>query len=145
MTIQACSAVQPTWMQEVLNSYATDPAAQSRLTQLAIASPDEHGYELSQGIIRFQGRVWIGANAALQTKLIAALHSSAVGGHSGIQATYQRVKRLFAWPGLKTAVDDFVSSVTFVSTRSIPIPTQQACFSLYLFQPGHGKISRWTS
>jgi hypothetical protein len=31
-----------------------------------------------------------------------------VGGHSGIQATYQRVKRLFAWSGLKTDVENFV-------------------------------------
>lgn len=101
MAIQACTAVQPAWLQEVVNSYVTDPAAQERLAQLALVSLDEHGYELTQGIIRFQGRIWLGANAALQTKLIAALHSSAMGGHSGVQATYQRVKRLFAWNGLK--------------------------------------------
>jgi hypothetical protein len=92
----------------VLNSYTTDKVAQDRLAQLALASPDEHGYELSQGLIRFHGRLWIGDNAALQTKLIAALHSSAVGGHSGAQATYQRVKRLFAWTGMKTAIEEFV-------------------------------------
>lgn len=108
MAIQACTEVQPAWMQEVVNSYVTDPVAQERLVQLALASPDEHGYELTQGIIRFQGRIWLGANAALQTKIIAALHSSAVGGHSGVQATYHRVKRLFAWHGLKSDVQDFV-------------------------------------
>lgn len=109
MSIQARSEVQPAWMQEVVNSYVTDPDAQERLAQLAISSPDEHGYELTQGLIRFRGRIWLGANSALQTKLIAALHSSAVGGHSGVQATYQRIKRLFAWHGLKAAVTDFVS------------------------------------
>ncbi|KAK1693348.1 hypothetical protein QYE76_010045 [Lolium multiflorum] len=108
MTIQATSSVQPVWMQEIVNSYVTDPDAQQRLVQLAIASPDDHGYELSQGVIKFQGRVWIGANSALQTKIISALHSSAVGGHSGMQATYQRLKRLFAWHGMKAAVEDFV-------------------------------------
>lgn len=108
LAIQTCTAVQQAWLQEVVNSYVTDPMAQERLAQLALASPDEHGYELSHGIIRFHGRIWLGANAALQTKLIVGLHSSTVGGHSGIQATYQRVKRLFAWPGLKTAVEDFV-------------------------------------
>ena len=51
--------------------------------------------------------MWIGANTALQTKLIAALHHSAVGGHSGATATYQRVRKLFAWPGLKRVVEDF--------------------------------------
>lgn len=50
----------------------------------------------------------IGANTALQTKLIAALHDSALEGHSGITATYQRVRKLFAWPGLKRAVEDFM-------------------------------------
>lgn len=29
-------------------------------------------------------------------------------GHSSIQATYQRVKKLFYWPGMKLAVDLFV-------------------------------------
>jgi hypothetical protein len=84
MSIQACSEIQPAWMQEVVNSYVTDPDAQRRLVGLAIASPNEHGYELKQGLICFRGRIWLGANSALQTKLIAALHSSAVGGHSGV-------------------------------------------------------------
>lgn len=108
MTIQAMSSVQPAWMQEVLNSYVTDPLAQQHLTELALSNPDEHGYDLHQGIIRYHGRIWLGANSALQTKLIAALHSSVVGGHSGAQATYVRVKRLFTWQGLKAAVIDFV-------------------------------------
>lgn len=108
MAIQTCAEIQPTWLQEVINSYATDLDAQRRLTELALVSPDEHGYTLQDGLIRFKGRVWLGANSALQTKLISAFHASAVGGHSGVQATYQRIKRLFAWHGLKRAVTDFV-------------------------------------
>jgi hypothetical protein len=96
------------WLQEVVNSYVTDTEAQNRLTKLALFSPDEHGYALQNGIITFQGRVWIGSNSALQTKILSALHTSAVGGHSGTQATYQRIKRLFAWQGLKAQVTDFV-------------------------------------
>lgn len=41
--------------------------------------------------------------------MLNALHGSAVGGHSGIPVTYRRVKQLFAWPGLKTSVQEFVS------------------------------------
>jgi hypothetical protein len=108
MTIQVCSEVQPAWLQEVLNSYLTDADAQRRLTELAIASPDAQGYELKDGLIRLRGRVWIGSNSALQTKLITAFHSSAIGGHSGADATYQRLKRLFAWTGLKAQVKDFI-------------------------------------
>lgn len=50
----------------------------------------------------------MGSNSALQTKLIAAFHSSAVGGHSGVQASYQRIKRLFFWSGMKHDVENFV-------------------------------------
>jgi hypothetical protein len=102
MVIQQCSEVQPTWLQEVLNSYVTDSDVQRRLTALAVVLPDEHGYTLRDGIIRFHGRVWIGSNSTLQTKLITAFHSSPVGGHSGAHATYQRLKKLFAWTGMKS-------------------------------------------
>jgi len=44
----------------------------------------------------------------MQTKLIAAFHSSALGGHSGVNATYHRLKKLFIWPGMKSDVDSFV-------------------------------------
>jgi hypothetical protein len=65
MAVQAVSEVQPVWMQEVLNSYAIDSAAQDLLTQLAIKSPNEQGFSLHQGIIRYKGKVWIAHNAAL--------------------------------------------------------------------------------
>jgi hypothetical protein len=57
MVIQQCSEVQPAWLQEVLNSYVTDAEAQQRLTELAVTSPDDHGYTLVQGVIRLRGRV----------------------------------------------------------------------------------------
>lgn len=103
-----CLCCHPQWLQEVANSYETDAAAQELLTQLAIYSPDDQGRALRQGIIRQGDRLWIGANTALQAKLIAVLHDSAVGGHSSIVATYQRVRKLFARPGLKRAVEDYI-------------------------------------
>lgn len=39
-----------------------------------------------------------------------ALHASGIGGHSGIHATYHRVKSLFAWPKLKQSVIQFIQS-----------------------------------
>jgi hypothetical protein len=102
--LQAVSEVTPKWMQEVLNSYSTDSQAQQLLSQLAITSPDEHGYTLDKGLIKYKGKVWIAANSALQTKLISAMHSSAIGGHSGTKATYQRIKKLFYWKGIKSDV-----------------------------------------
>lgn len=81
MALQAVSEAQPVWIQEVLNSYATDPKAQKLLISLAVHSPNAQGYVLDKGLI----------------KLIAAFHASAIGGHSGVQATYYRLKQLFCW------------------------------------------------
>lgn len=108
LTANALSLCHPLWVQEVANSYETDTEAQDLLAKLAIHSPDEAGYELHQGLIRVRGRLWIGSNTALQTKLIRALHDSAIGGHSGVTVTYHRLKKLFCWKGLKAAVDDYV-------------------------------------
>jgi hypothetical protein len=58
--------------------------------------------------MKFKGKVWVGANTALQTKIIHAFHAFVVGGHSGIQATYQKVHKLYCWTCLKTAMDSFV-------------------------------------
>ena len=92
----------------MLNSYATDAAAQQLLTELAVHSPNNLGFTLDRGLIRFKGKLWVANNSAMQTKIIAAFHSSAIGGYSGVQATYHRIKRLFHWRGLKQAVEDFV-------------------------------------
>lgn len=108
MALRAVATVQPAWVQEVINSYATDARAQTLLASLAIHSPDSDGFSLHQNIIRHNGKVWIGENAALQTRLINAMHSSAIGGHSGTNATYHRLKNLFSWKGMKQDVEAFV-------------------------------------
>jgi hypothetical protein len=106
--LQAVAVVQPQWIQEVLNSYATDPKAQQLLTELALVNPNAKGFSLHQGLIRKQNLIWIAQNLALQTKLIATFHSSAIGGHSGVLATYNRLTRHFYWKGMKKDVDSYV-------------------------------------
>jgi hypothetical protein len=63
------------------------------LAQLAVHSPNSQGYSLHQGAIKFHDRIWVGQNTGLQTKIITALHSSVVGGHSGEKGAYQRAKK----------------------------------------------------
>jgi hypothetical protein len=51
--------VKPEWMQEVINSYATDPRAQQLLSELAVTSPNSHGYHLQDGIIKYNTQIWV--------------------------------------------------------------------------------------
>jgi hypothetical protein len=78
------------------------------LAQLSIHSPNEQGFTLDEGLIRCKDKIWVAQNSALQTKLITACHSSAIRGHSGANATYYRMKKLFHWRCLKHDVEEFV-------------------------------------
>ena len=52
----------------------------------------------------------MGENKEAQQAILLSLHSSGIGGHSGVQGTYQRVKALFSWPALKQSMEQFVKS-----------------------------------
>ncbi|PVH33838.1 hypothetical protein PAHAL_8G076400 [Panicum hallii] len=144
MAIPAVSEILPLWIQEVINSYVTDSEAQQLSQQLAITSPDNSGYYLNKGVIRQGSKIWVGHNSALRTKLIAAFHDSALGGHSGVQGTYQRVKRMFVWEGLKQDVDSFVKQCGVCQQakheRSKPAGLLQPLHLLEL-----GRIGQWIS
>jgi transposase InsO family protein len=62
------------------------------------------------GLIHYKDKIWVGNNQTLQQQLISQMHSSPIGGHSGIPATVKRIQALFAWPGLKKQVTQFVHS-----------------------------------
>jgi hypothetical protein len=51
----------------------------------------------------------VGDNKHIQLKIIQALHSSPIGGHSGFPMTYKKIRTLFAWPGQKVMIQQFVA------------------------------------
>lgn len=64
--------------------------------------------KLQNGIILHEGRIWLGTNTVFQAKVMAALHDSPVGGHSGAPATLQKLRPLFFWPGMRASVLKYV-------------------------------------
>jgi hypothetical protein len=78
MALQSVSEVTSVWIQEVINSYVTDQAAQDMLAQLSVHSPNEQGFSLNQGLIKKGNQIWIANNSALRSKIIAAMHDSGV-------------------------------------------------------------------
>jgi hypothetical protein len=106
----AISVIQPQWLKEVLLSYQGDPQAQDFLARLTNPFDEVPHYSLHDGIIHYDKQIWIGSSTTLRSKLIAAMHSGAVGGHSGVPVTYRRMKQHFAWTGMKADVHDFVTA-----------------------------------
>jgi hypothetical protein len=68
-----------------------------------------HDYTVHSRVLRYKGIVCIGSSNDMRNKILTSLHSSPIGGHSGIIATYHKIKRMFHWPQLKKLVELFVS------------------------------------
>lgn len=66
-------------------------------------------YSYTDGILKYKGKIYIGNNADFGAQVINYMHSSSIGGHSGIQGTYQKVQQVFLWPGLREQVKRLVS------------------------------------
>lgn len=106
-TVSSCV---PSWLEEVQKGYDSDISTSQLLAKVLLSPSQFPSYSLKNGILYYMRLIWLGANSELQLKIMSAFHCSAVGGHSGIQVTYSRVRRLFAWSGLKQAVRQFVSN-----------------------------------
>jgi len=85
----------------IVEGYDQDAHSKQLLAKLALTGSNEKGFSLQDGVIRYKNRIWLGNHKEDQQAILLALHSSGLGGHSGITATYQKVKSLFAWPHMK--------------------------------------------
>lgn len=104
----ALSVVLPQWLSIVSSRYDSDDYSKELLTKLSLDPIAVPHYSLTNGVLYYKKRIWVGSSPDLRLRLPAAFHSSAIGGHSGFPATYKRMKQLFAWKGMKSAVEDFV-------------------------------------
>lgn len=107
--LNAVYSCTPVWLQEVSDGYLSDPYSAQLLSDLALCPTARPLFSLCSGIIKYKGRVWLGNHLALQHKIIDALHSSPMGGHSGFPVTYRRIKALFAWPKMKQGIKDAIA------------------------------------
>lgn len=135
----AGTAVHPVWATEVIESYKDDPKCKELLAQLALSSDSSSKYKLQQGLLRYKNRIVVGNSPSLKTNLLTAFHSSELGGHSGQRATYQRLKLLFYWPGMKSAVKHFIQECPVCQ-----INKPEHCRYPGLLQPLPTPLFAWT-
>ncbi|XP_039039589.1 uncharacterized protein LOC120177547 [Hibiscus syriacus] len=106
--VMGTTLVIPTWVQEVEESYKDDFLATEWISILTVSPNADSKWKYSKGILRFQDRVYIGTKGSLRLQILQTLHDSPHGGHSGTQATYQRIRSYFYWPKLKAMVATYV-------------------------------------
>lgn len=100
------------WLAEVEAGYKEDAQSSRLLVELSAGNTKHPKFTLKEGILRYEGRIWVGNNTKVQQKILQTLHSSAIGGHSGVQVTYSKTRKLFAWPGMKKHIQLFVGACT---------------------------------
>ena len=115
----AISETTPVWMDRLVAGYQDDPQATQLLQQLVLSNGTSKDYSLQNGVIRYKGRIWVGNNKVAQQHIMQALHSSGIGGHSGIHVTYSRIKQLFAWPKMKQDIQDYVKSFSICQQAKV--------------------------
>lgn len=67
--VHAVSVVVPQWLLDIQNSYSHDPTAQSMLAKLAIDPSAVSNFTLTEGILRYKGRIWVGDDTTIQSAL----------------------------------------------------------------------------
>lgn len=102
--LAAITSVILDWVQEVIESYKHGTWAKELLEQLSVNGDCRPSYALSNGLIRYKGRLVIGENMTLRNQILQLLHNSPLGGHFGIKNTYKRVRKIFYWLQLKKSM-----------------------------------------
>jgi len=91
-------------------------------------------WNLEDGVILFQGQVYIPKDKELQQEIVKKYHSHIAIGHPGRWKTYELISRDFWWPGMSTFVKSYMDRCatcqatkikprTQVPLRPNPIPT----------------------
>jgi hypothetical protein len=108
MALCAVSMARPRWMEIVIEGYTKDEKSKQLYTELSLQGSNEQGFSLVDGVIRHQGRIWLGTHTEAKQAVLIALHSSGLGGHSGPLVTYHKIKQMFSWPNMKQEVFSYV-------------------------------------
>lgn len=99
----------PQWVQDIKDSYKEDPWIAALKDKFK--EGEEHSkLSTHQGILRYKNRICVGQHGGWRQKLLEEIHDSSIGGHSGVNTTYRRLKAMFYWPGMKEEVHQYVQS-----------------------------------
>lgn len=93
-------------------------------------------FQYTDGILKYKGKLYVGRGIELRKKLISNIHESSMGGHSGIENTYQKIYTIFYWPELRTHVKEWIKACHICQIskhehvrqpgflQSLPVPEQ---------------------
>lgn len=106
----ALSVVQTDWLNSLKLGWQTDPILKAIIEELSNDPTSNEGYNLSQGVLSYKGRLVVSSDAQLRALIMQEIHATPLGGHSGTEKTYRRAKRFFYWKGMRKELFAFVAN-----------------------------------
>lgn len=105
MTVLECDL-----LKRIQSEYEQDGAIKDIIEGLKKEATFKRFYSWSQGILRRKSKIVVPQNIDLRNDILEWLHGSGQAGHSGRDATIQRVKSLFYWKGLAKDIQNYLRS-----------------------------------
>ena len=94
--------------QQIMDSYKNDPGVLKIIHELQQNPSSHSSFTWERDQLRRKGRMVVGRDHGLQTQILNWFHSSRLGGHSGVHATYQRMSTILYWKRMWKSVREFV-------------------------------------
>lgn len=103
-------AVKQGWLSDIYDIYVDDDQVKLILEGIATKNEAYDKFKYSCGLLKLDGRIYIGISSYLKQSILWEFHDSSMGGHSGQEATYKRLPQFFYWPRMQQDVTAYVSS-----------------------------------
>lgn len=100
LSVLHLSSIVPVWEEEARKSYVGDALVEKLKLEFENEDGTDGDWQVPPGLVKKKNKFYIGESGEVRKRIMKELHSLAIGGHSGVQATYQRIKRTFYWPGM---------------------------------------------
>jgi len=97
-------------IQRVNDSCRVDHKLQKFIDSIRMNQNPRKYYTFENDVLRRKAKLVVGNNAKLRTQILQPFHDSAIGGHSGYEMTYRRIKDHFYWMGMPKVVKKWVQN-----------------------------------
>ncbi|GJW73776.1 putative mitochondrial protein [Tanacetum coccineum] len=94
-------------LQRIQASWEGDPSIQQIINQIKDGPVAGSKFTWQSDQLRRNGKLVIGANDDLRQELLKFYHDEPMGGHSGVEASYKRLKAVFYWKGMNDRLSKY--------------------------------------
>ncbi|GJZ04252.1 putative mitochondrial protein [Tanacetum coccineum] len=103
-----CSSITTDLVAKIAKTWEEDTALQDIIVKLKQDGRAKKHYQwVNENLIR-KGKLVVGKDEAVRNEILNHFHEGAIGGHSGVKVTTQKLCSLFYWKGLRKQVKNFV-------------------------------------